>query len=105
MNLCGDTTLVDLAAIIGKADIFITVDTGATHIAATTGVPMITMYGCTSPRRWHPYNENARVLTTEAACCPCKIAPEACPTWPKPKCLWDITPEQVLEKCEELLER
>ena len=45
------------------------------------------------------------VLTTEAACCPCKIAPEACPTWPKPKCLWDITPEQVLEKCEELLER
>ena len=102
-NLCGDTTLVDLAAVIGKVDLFVTVDTGATHIAATTGVRMVTMYGCTSPRRWHPYNENARVLTTDADCCPCKIAPKECSTWPKPKCLWNITPAMVLEKCEELL--
>jgi len=55
MNFCGEMTLVDLAALIRKSDLLITVDTGATHIAATTGVKMVTMYGCTSPDRWHEY--------------------------------------------------
>lgn len=102
-NFCGLTSLTDLAALFSQTDLLITVDTGATHIAATTGVPMVTMYGCTSPKRWHPYNINARVLTTQEACCPCKTAPEGCPSWPQPQCLWRVTPEMVLEKCEELL--
>ena len=104
-NFCGETSLVDLAALLGQSDLMVTVDTGATHIAATTGVPMVTMYGCTSPKRWHPYNANARVLTAGTACCPCKIAPEDCPSWPKPQCLWEITPQMVLEACDELLSK
>lgn len=102
LNLCGKTSLLDLAALFYEADLFVTVDTGATHIAATTGVKMVTMYGCTSPKRWHPYNQNARVLSHEPACCPCKIGPEECPSWPQPECLWQVTPEMVLEKCYEL---
>lgn len=104
-NFCGKTSLTTLAALLQQADLFVTVDTGAAHIAATTGVPMVTIYGCTSPNRWHPYNKNARVLTVRESCCPCKIAPESCPTWPKPQCLWSITPSMVLEKCVELLEK
>lgn len=103
LNFCGRTTLLDLAALFYRSDLFVTVDTGATHIAATTGVKMVTMYGCTSPKRWHPYNDNARVLSYEPACCPCKFAPEDCPSWPKPECLWRVKPEQVLEKCYELM--
>lgn len=103
LNFCGKTDLVDLAAIFQHTDLFVTVDTGATHIAATTGVPMVTMYGCTSPKRWHPINSNARVLTMEEPCCPCKCAPEECPSAPKPKCLWGLDVEQVLEQCEALL--
>lgn len=102
-NFCGETNLVDLAAVISKSDLFITVDTGATHIAATTGVPMVTMYGCTSPRRWYPYNDNARVLTSEENCCPCSVRAEECPSWPKPDCLYHVTPKMVLRECEELL--
>ena len=103
MNFCGKTSLVDLAAIIGKADLLITVDTGATHIAATTGIPMVTMYGCTSPDRWHPVNKNARVLTSREACCPCSCRPQECPSYPQPNCLWSITPEMVLDECDKLL--
>ena len=102
-NFCGRTNLVELAALFQSVDLFVTVDTGATHIAATTGVPMATMYGCTSPRRWHPVNPRAKVFTTEEACCPCKYRPEECPDWPRPKCLWNIKPEMVLEACYELL--
>lgn len=104
-NFCGETNLVDLAAVISMSDMFITVDTGATHIAATTGVPMVTMYGCTSPRRWHPYNDNARVLTSEEHCCPCSVRAEECPSWPEPDCLYHITPEMVLAECGRLLSK
>lgn len=104
MNFCGETSLVDLAAIIRKSDLLITVDTGATHIAATTGVKMVTMYGCTSPERWHPINENARVLTSRENCCPCTICAHECPSNPHPDCLWNVTPQQVLEECCAMLE-
>ncbi len=103
MNFCGETSLVDLAAIIRQADLLITVDTGAAHIAATTGVPMVTIYGCTSPDRWHPINKKARVLTSRETCCPCTVRANECPSNPQPKCLWNIKPQQVLEQCHELL--
>lgn len=105
LNFCGETSLTDLAALIGSADLLVTVDTGATHIAATTGVPMVTMYGCTSPDRWHPISKQACVLTTDEPCCPCSVRAEDCPSSPQPKCLWGITADRVMKECNELLNR
>ncbi|MGN1050285.1 MAG: glycosyltransferase family 9 protein [Selenomonadaceae bacterium] len=102
-NFCGETSLTSLAALLSKVDLFVTVDTGATHIAATTGVKMVTMYGCTSPNRWYPYNDNARVMSYDPECCPCSYGENDCPYVPKPKCLWEVTPDKVLEACYELL--
>ena len=103
-NFCGDTSLTDLAALISKVDLFVTVDTGATHIAATTGVKMVTMYGCTSPKRWHPFNKNARVMSYDPECCPCSYGENECPYLPKPKCLYEVTPNNVLEACLEVMD-
>ena len=102
-NFCGKTNLVELAALFKASDLLVSVDTGGGHIAATCGIPMVVMYGCTSPDRWQPINEKVRVLTSREACCPCTVRAEKCPSWPRPKCLWDIKPEAVLEKCRELL--
>lgn len=99
LNFCGDTTLRSLAAILSKVDLFLTVDTGSAHIAATTGVPMVVVYGCTPPKRWHPISKNARVLTSNEPCCPCSYAADACPSAPKPDCLWHVTPEQAIAEC------
>jgi len=103
-NFCGETSLTDLAELFRRADLFITVDTGATHIAATTGVKMVTMYGCTSPDRWHPINPNAVALTSREPCCPCTYRAEECPTYPKPACLQNVTPAQVLDAAKKFLE-
>lgn len=103
LNFCGETGLVDLAALLSRADLLVTVDTGATHIAATTGIPMVTMYGCTSPKRWHPINENARVLTSQEPCCPCTCRADECLSNPKPNCLWHVTPEMIYKQCVALL--
>ena len=102
-NFCGTTTIIDLSALIRQTDLLITVDTGAAHVAATTGVKMVTIYGCTSPKRWHPINDNAVVLTSSEPCSPCKCRPEECPSWPNPDCLWHIQPEQVIEEAVKLL--
>jgi len=102
-NFCGETLLTDLAEIFRRVDLFITVDTGATHVAATTGVKMITIYGCTSPDRWHPINPNAVVFTSRESCCPCTFKTEECPTYPKPACLQNVTPAQVLQAAEKFL--
>ena len=102
-NFCGETSLTDLAELFRRADLFITVDTGATHIAATTGVKMVTMYGCTSPDRWHPINKNAIALTSRENCCPCTFKAEECPTYPKPACLANVAPAQVLDAARKFL--
>ena len=102
-NFCGETSLTDLAELFRRADLFITVDTGATHIAATTGIKMVTMYGCTSPDRWHPINSNAVVFTSRETCCPCTCKAEECPTYPEPACLANVTPAQVLDAARKFL--
>lgn len=103
LNFCGETDLVELAALYAHTDLLVSVDTGGAHIAATTGVPMVTMYGCTLPERWHPISSSARVLSTHEPCCPCSVRPEECPGWPRPRCLWAIEPEAVLRECRRLL--
>lgn len=94
-NFCGRTNLVDLAALLKQADLFITVDTGAAHIAATTGAPMVVLYGCTSPQRWRPLSDQVEVLTSNEPCCPCSLPAEACP---EHACMRNITVAAVLEK-------
>lgn len=102
-NFCGETGLCDLAALIRTADLFVTVDTGATHVAATTGTPMVTIYGCTSPDRWHPITDKVRVLTSREICCPCTYRAQECPSNPRPHCLWNITPDMAIAACEAVL--
>ena len=103
LNFCGRTSLLDLAALFYRSDLFVTVDTGATHIAATTGVKMVTVYGCTTAKRWKPFNTLAKVVCYDPECCPCSFGEDECPYLPRPICLWQSTPSLVLEKCYELL--
>ena len=104
INFCGETSLIDLAEIFNRADLFITVDTGAAHIAATTKIPMVVMFGCTPTARWHPINPNAVALSSNEPCCPCSFKPEQCPSHPKPDCLYHVKPATVLDACRNLLE-
>ncbi len=103
-NFCGETSLTDLAEIFRKIDLFITVDTGSAHIAATTDVKMVTVFGCTPLKRWRPINPNAISLTSNEKCCPCKVQPENCPSYPKPNCLYNVKPADVIKAAFELLD-
>ena len=103
-NLCGKTNLMELAALYGQLDLLISVDTGGAHIAAVTGVPLVVMFGCTSPRRWHPISDNAAVFTSHEPCCPCSYRETDCPSYPQPNCLYHVRPDVVLAECIRFLE-
>lgn len=102
-NFCGETSLTDLAEIFRRTDLFLSVDTGSAHIAATTGIKMVVMFGCTSPSRWSPINKNSISLSAGENCCPCKIKVEKCPSYPKPNCLYNLKPEEVIRAAENFL--
>ncbi|NOT84004.1 MAG: putative lipopolysaccharide heptosyltransferase III [Methylococcaceae bacterium] len=60
LNLAGAVSLAELTAVIASASVFIGPDTGVTHLAAATGVPVIALYGPTNPVKWAPWPKNYR---------------------------------------------
>lgn len=102
-NLCGKTNLMELTAFYAQLDLLVSVDTGGAHIAAVTGVPLVVMFGCTSPRRWHPISDHAKAFTSNEPCCPCSYGETACPSYPQPNCLYHVKPAEIIRASIEYL--
>jgi lipopolysaccharide heptosyltransferase II len=71
IDLSGQTTLGQLAAILRKADLFIGNDSGPMHLAAACGTKVIGLFGPTSPQLFGPYGDNCAALRMERDCPPC----------------------------------
>lgn len=72
VNLCGKTSLVELAGYLQEMDLVVSVDTGPMHMAAAVGVPVLAVFGATDPKRTGPYGARHRVITTpDLDCRPC----------------------------------
>ena len=72
IDLTGQTSLRELAALIKGCKVFISGDTGPLHFAAALKKPLIAMYGPTKADRTGPYgSDKATVLVTPAACAGC----------------------------------
>ena len=57
LNLCGQTTPKQLAALLGQVDILIAPDTGSVHIARAMNTPVIGLYAVASPGLTGPYQQ------------------------------------------------
>jgi ADP-heptose:LPS heptosyltransferase len=55
INLVGETSLLELAALMARLRRFVTHDTGALHVACATGVPLVGLFGPTEPTQTGPY--------------------------------------------------
>jgi len=60
----GSTNILQLAALLNRCNLFVTLDTGAMHVARATGVPMIILAGDYLPaEQWLPvHNERCRII-------------------------------------------
>lgn len=79
-NLCGRTGLAELCDVVGGLDLLLTPDTGAMHLAAHLGVPVLATFLSSA---WcfetGPYGQGHRVLQAERDCLPC-LESRPCPT-------------------------
>ena len=64
--VCRTTSLRELIAALGLADLVVCGDGGAMHIAAALGKPIVTMWGSTNPDRWRPWGTPHVILQTES---------------------------------------
>ena len=55
INLAGQLKLTELSLVIAGAKLYLGPDTGITHLAAATGIPVIALYGPTNPVKWGPW--------------------------------------------------
>lgn len=62
LDLRGKLNLRQLAGLIAKAKIAVTVDTAAMHLAAAFNVPQVALFGPTNPFHWAPRHARAVVL-------------------------------------------
>lgn len=55
LNLVGALRFGETAEMIRRARLYVGPDTGATHVAAACGIPVIALFGPTDPVRWAPW--------------------------------------------------
>lgn len=73
INLCGNSTIVQSAAIIKRSDLYIGLDSGLTHIAAALNTPSIALIGGGAQNIYYPYllTNNTKYLYYNMSCFGC----------------------------------
>ncbi len=98
-NLCGKTTIPELAALLKRCVLLLTTDSGPMHLAVAVGRPVVAIFGPTDPQRWAPWGTaNIIIRRKDMGCMPC--APYLCREM---KCLSEISAEEVREALDSIL--
>jgi lipopolysaccharide heptosyltransferase II len=98
INLCGKTTVNQLACLIKRCAVYISADSSPLHIAAAVQTPFIGLFGPTDPRRHLAPAKDYAVIKRDLPCSPCYKS--KCKS---KECMESINPEEVLEAIDKLL--
>jgi len=94
LDATGETTLEMLAGVLAVAGACVSNDSGAMHVAAAVGTPLVALFGPTNEYETSPLSREGRravVLTHPVWCRPCML--RECPI--DHRCMKRITPERV----------
>lgn len=100
VNMAGQLSLMQSAAVIKRAALLIGVDTGLTHMGTAFMRPTVALFGSTRPYLVTA-NPRTRVLYHPFPCSPCRRSPTCSGEFP---CMADITVAEVMDNAAQLLE-
>jgi heptosyltransferase-2 len=91
IDLTGKTATADLPALLSQCHLFIGNDSGAMHVAAAVGLPVVAIFGPTDPFGTAPVTPLCKVVQEKPYCSPCFL--RRCPT--DHRCMNAVTPDMV----------
>jgi heptosyltransferase I len=102
INLAGETTLSELAALVRRAAICVTNDSGPMHLAVALDRPVVSIFGPTDPVWIGPYRRADAVLQTKLECSPCYLRQlSRCPN--DHRCMTEVSATAVIERVEAVM--
>ncbi|MGE0814254.1 MAG: glycosyltransferase family 9 protein [Vicinamibacterales bacterium] len=101
---CGEPSLEELQVIMADAQLFIGGDSGPLHVAATTGVPVVALFGPTLPARSMPWRDtDVPAEAVEPGPLPCRPCHQRVCVPGDFRCLATIAPERVIDAARRAL--
>jgi heptosyltransferase II len=91
IDLTGKTAIADLSSLLSQCHLFIGNDSGAMHVAAAAGLPIVAVFGPTDPCGTAPVTPRCIIVQQKPYCSPCFL--RRCPT--DHRCMSAITADMV----------
>src|SRR5258708_2441653 len=102
VNFAGSLSLKELAALIGRARLFVGVDSAPMHMAAAMGTPTVALFGPSGEIGGGPWQVPSRTITADYPWRPCGL--DRCGGGKRSECLETIGSKQVLGAVQSLLQ-
>jgi heptosyltransferase-2 len=71
IQLAGETSIADLPPLLAACDLFVGNDSGAMHVAAAVGLPVVAVFGPSDPEGTAPVTPRRTLVQHRVACSPC----------------------------------
>lgn len=103
VDLTGETSLSELAALIARASICIAHDSGPMHLAVALGRPVVALFGPSDPVWAGPYHREGAVVRSDLPCSPCYLRRLKNCTHAH-ACMAELSARAVIERAENVLQ-
>lgn len=105
VDLTGNTTLEETAAVMKRCTVIVTHDSGPMHLASAVGRPVISIFGPTDPKEYYPLSSGSHYFwnVKNIDCAPC-YEDGRFPDCNDPICMKAVTVEQVYEKVKDIID-
>jgi ADP-heptose:LPS heptosyltransferase len=104
LNLAGKTTLAQTAALLQRARLSLSADTGVMHLAYAVGTPTVSLFGPGLQHKWAPPGKQHRVVRKGLACSPCTRHGRIPPCPHNIACMREISVADVTDAINALLD-
>jgi heptosyltransferase-2 len=91
IDLTGKTSIAELPGLLSQCHLFLGNDSGAMHVAAAVGLPVVAVFGPTDPDGTSPVTPRVSIVQQKPYCSPCFL--RRCPT--DHRCMRAISPHVV----------